>query len=72
MNSIDLHEALLKIRNDPQFKPVVAWLTAMRETARDRMELTVDGFQVEQGKARMAKTILDSIQNAPEVLQKLK
>jgi hypothetical protein len=72
MSDKALYEALLKIKNDPQLKPFVEWLESQREATRDRMETAQDAFQVEQGRALILKKILTCIEQAPDVLQKIK
>lgn len=66
-----LYEALLRLKNDKSFESVIDWLKELREETRTQLETQTDRFHVEQGKAQMLKKILDSIETAPQVLEKI-
>lgn len=66
-----LYESLQVIRNSDQFSALREWLKDQREKSRDRLEVTDDSYQVEQGKAQMLKKLLDAIETSPEVLNKI-
>lgn len=69
MNTRNLYEALVRLRNDKGLAPIVEWIQTLREDSRARLETQVDNVQVEQGKAQAFKKILEAIEKSPEILQ---
>ena len=66
-----LHEAALRIRNDPQLAPFVEWLRHQREAKRDLLETADDDIvQRVQGEASSLRSVISLIEDSPRVLEK--
>ncbi len=67
---VRLREAALFLRNAPELLPFVTWLKTRRETARDRLEAAPT--ERDSGRSLELKEILELIEDAPQVLEKLR
>jgi len=65
--------ATLVLLDTPQFEPFVKYLTALREDARDALETYQDEAVLRQmqGRAWLAKDLLESIRSSRELMTKL-
>lgn len=69
---VALYQSMNVIRTSDQLEPFRQWLKDQREQSRDRLEtLTGDALLIEQGNARVYKTILEQIENAHKFLEKI-
>lgn len=66
-------ESALRIRHDPAFAPFLEWLKERREQARNECESQLaEALLRAQGRALALKEVLNFIETAPSVLEKLR
>lgn len=68
-----VYEGALRIKHDPAFAPFLDYLKVKRETARDLCETRTGEDAVRaQGRALELKDVLNLIEQAPNLLEKVR